>query len=414
MQGDEGRLGMAVFMRKGATKGVIRRLAGLAVVLGVVVALAALPADGEQGARPVEIASGDHDVERSPVQVDAPFHRRGTSTTTTTPPAQIDITPAAVSDANGSPSNSPVVDALAASGIPEVAMRAYLAAQGTMATRDPSCGLRWSLVAALGRVESNHGRYQGAQLREDGTGTKLIRGIPLDGRPGVMTIRDTDGGQFDGDPVYDRAIGPMQFIPSSWRFAGADGNGDGRADPDNIFDAALAAAGYLCAGDTNLTDRADRASAVFRYNHSAEYVQTVMSLADLYERGPVVSPPSSPPPPAATMPELPSRELPPASPPDPPVDVPAPPTTTTSSTSTSTSTTAPCPTTTTTLPPDTTTSTETTTTTTTTTLPGDPCPTTTTSTTTTTTTTTSTTSTSTSTTQTSAPPPQDTTTSSTP
>lgn len=46
----------------------------------------------------------------------------------------------------------------------------------------------------------------------------------------------------------------MQFIPSTWSNGGpdgtgwgADGNGDGKKDPHNVFDAALAAGGYLCA-----------------------------------------------------------------------------------------------------------------------------------------------------------------------
>ncbi len=276
-------------------------------------------------------------------------------------------------------SSAPVVGALNASGIPEIALRAYRAAQATMAATDPGCGLRWSLVAAIGRVESNHGRFGGAQLRADGTTTRPIRGIPLDGRPGVATIRDTDNGALDGDSVYDRAVGPMQFIPSSWRFAGADGNGDGREDPDNIFDAALAAAGYLCAGDTDLRDPDQRAAAVFRYNHSDEYVSVVLALAEQYERG-VRSLPTEPAAPGG--PSLPSPQLPPGSVTQPPFGRdPAPPsrppttttttrpstTTTTSPTTTTpsstTTTTAPCPTTTTTVPDPSSTTTTTTTTT---------------------------------------------------
>ncbi|MGH9250938.1 MAG: lytic transglycosylase domain-containing protein [Acidimicrobiales bacterium] len=130
-----------------------------------------------------------------------------------------------------------VIEALGESGIPVVAQRAYQKAASAPAT-DESCGLRWTLLAAIGRVESNHGRFGGAQLREDGYGTKPIRGIPLDGRPNVALIRDTDGGALDGDTTYDRAVGPMQFIPSTWRSVGVDANADGRRDPNNIYDAA--------------------------------------------------------------------------------------------------------------------------------------------------------------------------------
>jgi hypothetical protein len=56
-------------------------------------------------------------------------------------------------------------------------------------------------------------------------------------------------------PCTTRAVGPMQFIASTWRRVQVDGNGDGRGDPDNIYDAALGAAVYLCAGETDLRDR---------------------------------------------------------------------------------------------------------------------------------------------------------------
>lgn len=187
----------------------------------------------------------------------------------------------------GSPadSSSPVVEALGASGISEVALRAYVRAEQTMADENPSCGLSWSLLAAIGRVESDHGRFGGAQLREDGSTTEPIRGLPLDGRPGVALIHDTDNGAFDGDPAYDRAVGPMQFIPSTWRSVAVDGNGDGRQDPNNIFDAALGSAVYLCSGGGDLTDDADLRAAVYRYNRSTEYVNLVLSLAKAYEEG---------------------------------------------------------------------------------------------------------------------------------
>ena len=123
-----------------------------------------------------------------------------------------------------------------------------------LAVDDPECGIRWTLLAAIGRVESNHGRFGGAQLRDDGYGTRPIRGIPLDGRPDVALIRDTDGGRLDGDTTYDRAVGPMQFIPSTWQSVGVDADGDGRRDPNNIFDAAQGAAVYLCRGDADLRD----------------------------------------------------------------------------------------------------------------------------------------------------------------
>jgi len=181
--------------------------------------------------------------------------------------------------------SSPIVDELGRSGIPEVAVKAYQQAAGRLATSDPSCGLHWTLLAAIGRVESNHGRFGGAQLRDDGYGTRRIRGIPLDGRPNVAMIRDTDEGALDGDRLYDRAVGPMQFIPSTWRSVAVDGNGDELRDPNNIFDAALGAGVYLCAGDTDLRQLGDRIRAVRRYNNADEYVRLVLRLAEMYEKG---------------------------------------------------------------------------------------------------------------------------------
>ncbi len=187
-----------------------------------------------------------------------------------------------------------VIETLGESGIPEVAVEAYTNGADVEADADPGCGLRWTLLAAIGRVESNHGRFGGAQLREDGYGTRPIRGIPLDGRPNVALIRDTDDGELDGDTTYDRAVGPMQFIPSTWASAGQDGNDDGRRDPDNIFDAARGAGAYLCADDADLNSTAGRARAVRRYNNADEYVRVVLSLAQMYETGRVEALPDLP------------------------------------------------------------------------------------------------------------------------
>jgi hypothetical protein len=178
-----------------------------------------------------------------------------------------------------------LVSDLGGTGIPTVAMQAYVKAARTMTVVDPSCGIEWSLLAAIGRVESNHGRYGGAALLEDGAGTRPIRGVALDGGGEVARILDTDNGRLDGDDVYDRAVGPMQFIPSSWQRVAADGNDDGESDPNNIYDAALGAAVYLCAGDIDLRDLSQRRQAVLRYNHSDEYAATVLALASAYERG---------------------------------------------------------------------------------------------------------------------------------
>ncbi|MEU7278584.1 lytic murein transglycosylase [Streptomyces sp. NPDC045431] len=156
--------------------------------------------------------------------------------------------------------------------LPATVLAAYRHAETALASSAPGCGLRWQLLAAIGQVES--GQARGGRLTADGTTVRPILGPRLDGN-GFALIRDTDGGAYDGDAAYDRAVGPMQFIPSTWAAWGADGNGDGRADPGNIHDAALAAGRYLCAGGRDLTDPADLDRAILGYNHSAAYLRTV-------------------------------------------------------------------------------------------------------------------------------------------
>jgi hypothetical protein len=182
-------------------------------------------------------------------------------------------------------SDAPLIDALDDSGIPAVARDAYDEAELALATEDPSCGVRWSLLAAIGRVESDHGRFGGARLDGNGDTSPEIRGIPLDGRPNVALIRDTDRGELDGDTTFDRAVGPMQIIPTTWRSIASDGNGDGRRDPDNIYDAAQSAARYLCAGNEDLRRLDGRRRAVRRYNNADEYGRMVEHLATMYEAG---------------------------------------------------------------------------------------------------------------------------------
>jgi membrane-bound lytic murein transglycosylase B len=177
-----------------------------------------------------------------------------------------------------------VISGLAANGIPRVALNAYRVAAARMGNVAPGCGIDWALLAGIGREESDHGRFAGAVLHADGVSTPRIIGIPLDGN-GTALIRDTDGGSLDGDAVYDHAVGPMQFIPSTWAIYGTDANGDGKADVFNINDAALAAARYLCAAGGNLRTHAGQVRAVLAYNHSDEYLAQVLALADAYRRG---------------------------------------------------------------------------------------------------------------------------------
>lgn len=169
----------------------------------------------------------------------------------------------------------------AATGIPLRALLAYAGAELRLRAEQPTCGLGWNTLAAIGWVESEHGSIHGGTIAPDGLVSPAIVGIPLDGA-GVEAIADTDGGLLDGDTVWDRAVGPMQFIPATWEQFAADGDGDGRADVHRIDDAVLTAARYLCASGGDLRDAADWIAAVSSYNSSIDYNHRVAAAADSY------------------------------------------------------------------------------------------------------------------------------------
>jgi hypothetical protein len=99
-------------------------------------------------------------------------------------------------------------------------------------------GLRWTLLAAVGQVESGHGRNVG--------------------------------------PSSAGAIGPMQFMPATFRAYGVDGDSDGRTDPMSPADAIFTAARYLCQGGAGSPSGVR--SALFRYNHATWYVDLVLHV----------------------------------------------------------------------------------------------------------------------------------------
>jgi len=201
------------------------------------------------------------------------------------PPGPGSAVPAINLDAPGRPADQLVAwaaDRSPALGIPPVALQAYGYAAASLARSSPGCGIGWATLAGIGSVETRHGSFRGARLDATAVARPPIRGAALDGRPGLAEIRDTDGGTLDGDRVYDRAIGPMQFIPTTWQRWGVDADGDGVANPDDLDDAALAAASYLCASGGALTTALGWQRAVRTYNQSDSYVREVLTRADGY------------------------------------------------------------------------------------------------------------------------------------
>jgi Transglycosylase SLT domain len=104
-------------------------------------------------------------------------------------------------------------------------------------------GLSWTVLAAIGQIESGHGRNVG--------------------------------------PSSAGALGPMQFMPATWRSYGVDGDGDGKADIMDPYDAVPTAARYLCANGAGRGGAA-LSNAIWHYNHSQSYVNAVLSLAGAY------------------------------------------------------------------------------------------------------------------------------------
>ncbi|MFB6813813.1 lytic murein transglycosylase [Streptomyces sp. NPDC056347] len=249
-------------LRRGATTAAVAALA-----------VAALSASGAPGTTLVT-GSGDPQASGSTPEPD-----EGAATGNS--PYYTDLPPLNTPNKPGTSTNLPVTGT-AESGIPASVLAAYKKAEQALRTGDAACRLPWQLLAAIGKVESGHAR--GGRVDASGTTFSPILGPVLDGR-GFAMIKDTDNGAYDGDSTHDRAVGPMQFIPSTWATWGQDGNGDGRKDPNNVYDAALAAGHYLCAGSRDLSTAADLDRAVLSYNHSDAYLRTVRSWFDYYKRG---------------------------------------------------------------------------------------------------------------------------------
>jgi membrane-bound lytic murein transglycosylase B len=200
------------------------------------------------------------------------------------PPANLHI-----AASNTPPPTTTVVNPTGALGIPSMALAAYRNAEQKMAASNPDCGISWNLLAGIGRIESGHAN--GGATDAHGTAVRPIYGPTLDGSlPGNEVVVESSGG---GQVSYARAVGPMQFLPATWARYAADGDGDGTADPQNIYDSTLGAAHYLCSGGMNLRDQSQVMAAILRYNNSIPYARNVLGWAAAYATGvvPVDLPP---------------------------------------------------------------------------------------------------------------------------
>lgn len=171
-----------------------------------------------------------------------------------------------------------------AADIPPRMLTAYKKAVQQARKHVPNCrGMRWPILAGIAKVESNHA--VGRTLADNGDIRPKIYGVLLNGsgQGGNTTVfPDTDAGRWDGTASAERAVGPFQFLPSTWEGVSQDANGDKAADPHNADDAALGAAIYLCGNGRDLTKPSQLKSAIFQYNRSHEYVANVLGWVDQY------------------------------------------------------------------------------------------------------------------------------------
>ncbi|MFE2533707.1 C40 family peptidase [Streptomyces sp. NPDC059371] len=171
-----------------------------------------------------------------------------------------------------------------AADIPARMLTAYKRAVQQVGQYRPTCrGMRWPVLAGIAKVESNHAI--GHSIAANGDIRPRIYGVLLNGSGAggnTTVVADSDGGRWDGAADGERAVGPFQFLPSTWASTGEDANSDGRADPHNADDAALGAAVYLCGSGRDLAKRSQLRTAVLQYNRSGAYVANVLDWIDHY------------------------------------------------------------------------------------------------------------------------------------
>ncbi|WP_333738935.1 C40 family peptidase [Streptomyces sp. IBSBF 2806] len=184
----------------------------------------------------------------------------------------------------GQQDDGAIAEGGSAADIPPRMLTAYKKAVPQVGTYVPTCqGMRWPILAGIAKVESHHA--VGRSIAAGGDIRPKIYGVLLNGSGqggNTTVVPDTDGGKWDGTSQGERAVGPFQFLPSTWESVGEDGNGDKIADPHNADDAALGAAIYLCGDGRDLTKRAQLKAAIWQYNHSSEYVAGVLEWIDQY------------------------------------------------------------------------------------------------------------------------------------
>ncbi len=199
--------------------------------------------------------------------------------------------------AGGLPTPQGAQAATSSSEVPAALLTAYRRAEATMAQEQPACRVPWWVLAGVGKVETNHAN--GGRVDASANALPAIRGPRLDGTiVGTRIVGDTDGGRLDSDALYDRAMGPMQMLPSTWELLARDGNGDNAADPDNVDDATLTAAAFLCSSGQDFATPEGLATGTLYANDRTDWVGNVLAWGSFYRAG--ITPPAVSPAPKST------------------------------------------------------------------------------------------------------------------
>ena len=200
--------------------------------------------------------------------------------------------------------------------VPGPALAAYQRAAGVFDVAAPACRLEWTLLAAVGRVRSDHGERSGHRLTGKGTVRPALVGPAVRTRGGTR-VADTDRGVLDGDRRTDRHVGPLLLTPSQWSLVGVDADDDGTRDPNDLDDAALAAAVLLCAEPGNLRSPAGARTALRALDSDPGFARDVLAVAAGYRAALAQAPQAftvaaAP----STLPHLPAAPAPAAAAPD--------------------------------------------------------------------------------------------------
>jgi hypothetical protein len=167
--------------------------------------------------------------------------------------------------------------------IPDAALAAYQRSAAVMKEASADSRLHWTLVAAVGRVLTDHGQRGDHRVGARGAVRPAIVGKPLRARGGHR-IADTEAGLLDDDRRFDRPVGPMLLAPSDWTVAGVDGDTNGKRNPQDLDDASLAVAVLLCHTGEDLRTTKGKRVALRRINDNPQFVRSVLDVDTAYRR----------------------------------------------------------------------------------------------------------------------------------